>query len=113
MGWGFIATGTSVDDNPLIAAAISNGPVSNDHHPYYEAVFERWPSGEWRLVRFQRYYYDIAGLEGAGVLVGIEDGIQFATLAFFGWCAFIGAWILVALASRVLLPTKQFEEQGM
>lgn len=64
--YGSIGLGRSRSGKPLVLAAVYGGEVSNDHHAYYEAIFERRASGELSLVRHQLYFFDIAGIEGAG-----------------------------------------------
>jgi hypothetical protein len=61
-----------------IIARLSGGPsayrqalwvgaagVSNDHHPYYEFLFTTdSPGAPPKLLSSQRFYYDVAGMEG-------------------------------------------------
>jgi hypothetical protein len=56
--------------------------VSNDHYPYYEATLRRAVDG-WRLERVQRFFYDVAGMEGAEWprLHGFFAILAFATAA--------------------------------
>lgn len=56
--------------------------VSNDHYPYYEAVFGEVDGG-WQLRRWQRYFYDLAGIEG---LEGPWLSGIFAVLTFAAAC---------------------------
>jgi hypothetical protein len=53
--------------------------VSNDHYPYYEASY-RWDGSGWELDRAQRYFYDIAGIEGfeAPALAAVFTILTFA-----------------------------------
>ncbi len=48
----------------LLAAALAGGEVSNDHYPYYEAVFSVSTGRTVTLLRTRHYWYDVAGLEG-------------------------------------------------
>jgi hypothetical protein len=50
----------------LVFLCLEGGQVSNDHYPYYETVFKRRDgSPELSFVRGQRFFYDVAGMEGA------------------------------------------------
>lgn len=74
---GVVVEGVGRDGRPLIFVGVRGGEVSNDHHPYYEFLFARdSPDGRPRLLSFQRFYYDVAGIEGA------EWPVFFPVLAF-------------------------------
>jgi len=52
--------------NRLVFAGVTGRQVSNDHYPYYEVLFRDHPQN--RMLTFsrgQRFFYDIAGIEGA------------------------------------------------
>ena len=67
------------DGRPLLFVGARGGEVSNDHHPYYEFLFTTDPTGGvLRLLFYQRFYYDVAGVEGA------EWPLFFTFLAIFG-----------------------------
>ena len=62
---GVVVEATKADGGRLLFVGVNAGEVSNDHHPYYEFLFAgtvRDPSP--RLLSFQRFYYDVAGIEG-------------------------------------------------
>ena len=56
-----------VDEQGRVAlvAGLRGQQVSNDHYPYYEATFLPTAEHGWRLSSSQRYFYDVAGIEGA------------------------------------------------
>ena len=67
------------DGRPLLFVGVRGGEVSNDHHPYYEFLFTTDATGGTpELLSFQRFYYDVAGMEGA------EWPVFFTVLAFLG-----------------------------
>lgn len=50
---------------PLILVALRGGEVSNDHHPYYEVLLEPQPGAAPRVLSAKRFFFDVAGIEGA------------------------------------------------
>jgi hypothetical protein len=46
-----------------IFAGLSGPEISNDHYPFYEFLFTE-SKNDLKLLKQQRYYFDIAGLEG-------------------------------------------------
>ena len=82
---GFIVDARDASGRRLVFIGACAGEVSNDHHPYYEMVFRDLGDGRGlTYVRGQRFFYDVAGIEG------------------FEWYAI---WImLTAFALPVLLP---------
>ena len=50
----------------LVFLGFHGGQVSNDHYPYYEMLFAA-PAGsaDLKFVRGQRFFFDIAGIEGS------------------------------------------------
>ncbi len=49
----------------FVVAALAQGQVSNDHHPYHEILFSIAPDGSvGRVVSHRRFYFDVAGFEG-------------------------------------------------
>lgn len=50
----------------LVYLGLRGGQVSNDHYPYYELLFTA-PAGssDLKFVRGQRFFFDVAGIEGA------------------------------------------------
>lgn len=63
---GVITVGTANNGAQLALVSLKGGQVSNDHYPYYEMVFHIDPSNSTlTFVRGQRFFYDIAGMEGA------------------------------------------------
>ena len=50
----------------LVFLGFHGGQVSNDHYPYYEMLFTAPPgSFDLKFVRGQRFFFDIAGIEGS------------------------------------------------
>jgi len=49
----------------LVVLGLTGGEVSNDHRPYYEMVFGApTPNSPLEFIRGQRFFYDVAGMEG-------------------------------------------------
>jgi hypothetical protein len=62
---GIVVEAVGRDGRPLLFVGTSGGAVSNDHYPYYEFLFARDTNGRpAQLLGFQRFYYDVAGIEG-------------------------------------------------
>jgi hypothetical protein len=85
---GWIARGSAAGGSPVIAATLSGGEVSNDHHPVYELALD----GVGRVVRRRMFFYDVAGLEGT----------EFEVLApvLAGWALLV--WVPLGLAGTML-----------
>ena len=63
---GVVTIGTTANGEQLALASLKGGQMSNDHYPYYEMVFHIDPATQaLTFVRGQRFFYDLAGLEGA------------------------------------------------
>jgi hypothetical protein len=69
--WGYFLSRPAVDRRIVNArqietfAGVRGGEVSNDHHPYYEFLFTTdSPGAAPKLLSSQRFYYDVAGMEG-------------------------------------------------
>lgn len=58
---GLVMSFVSRDGRPLTLIAARGGQVSNDHYPYYEALFD----DKMDLVQSHMFYFDVAGMEGA------------------------------------------------
>jgi hypothetical protein len=88
---GHVAMGRDRQGRERIVAALFGGEASNDHHPYYEAAFERTSDGRLRLLGVRRYWFDVAGLEGfahwLGAIVGAIIGVVISCAFLFGWRA--------------------------
>ena len=62
---GVIITAENQSGTELFFFSLRGGQVSNDHYPYYEMVFEKHSqSDQLKFVRGQRFFYDVAGIEG-------------------------------------------------
>lgn len=63
---GIVVESVGRDGHPLLFVGVRGCEVSNDHYPYYEFLFTGDSLGEpLKLLSVNRFYYDIAGLEGA------------------------------------------------
>ena len=74
---GHVVTGQGEQGDSVIVAALWGDQASNDHYPYYEALFETLPNGELQLLDARQYWFDIAGL---------EDGAVYILAGFVGFC---------------------------
>lgn len=62
---GVIVEGTDGSGGRIVVVAASGGEVSNDHYPFYEAVFTSAAgSSDLAYAGGQRFFYDVAGIEG-------------------------------------------------
>jgi hypothetical protein len=62
---GIVVEALEQNGRPLLFVAVRGGEVSNDHHPYYEFLFTTdSPGAPPKLLSSQRFYYDVAGMEG-------------------------------------------------
>jgi hypothetical protein len=62
---GIVVEALDQDGRPLLFVGVCGGEVSNDHHPYYEFLFTTDSLGApAKLLSSQRFYYDVAGIEG-------------------------------------------------
>ena len=62
---GVVIEALGADGAPIVFIGVSGGEVSNDHYPYYEFLFSGVSTrGGPELLSWQRFYYDVAGLEG-------------------------------------------------
>ena len=79
---GIVVEAIGRDGRPLVFAGVRRREVSNDHYPYYEFLFtSESSSGVLKLLSFQRFYYDVAAIEG------VEWPAFFPGLAFLGLIA--------------------------
>ncbi len=63
---GVVVEALGRDGRPLLFVGVRGREVSNDHYPYYEFLFTSdSPGGPLKLLSSQRFYYDVAGMEGA------------------------------------------------
>lgn len=78
----------------LVFLGLTGLQLSNDHYPYYELVFAATSrSKDLSLIRGQRFFYDVAGIEGAEwymiwpflALVGIIVGFPVVTVSILIW----------------------------
>ena len=62
---GVVVDAVDSSGDRLLFLGLKGGQVSNDHYPYYEVLF-RQPKGVSGLsfARGQRFFYDLAGMEG-------------------------------------------------
>lgn len=60
---GVITKFQTVDNKTFIFAGLRGKEVSNDHYPYYEFLFVE-NNGNYNLIKKQKYYIDVAGIEG-------------------------------------------------
>lgn len=58
----------TADHQPLLFVSAQGREVSNDHYPYYEFLFDNTSPDNPVLLSHNRFYYDVAGFEGATAL---------------------------------------------
>lgn len=86
---GHLALASTRAGNRVVVVAFAGGEVSNDHYPYYEAVFAINPVNTVTLQQFHAYFFDVAGVEGFGHWLG-------------GVLISIGASFVVAVAALII-----------
>jgi hypothetical protein len=60
---GIVTEFVTEDSTQYIFAGLGGGQVSNDHYPEYEFLFAI-KDNQYKLIRKQRFYIDVAGIEG-------------------------------------------------
>lgn len=81
---GMILIGKTASGQQRAFLSIRGGQVENDHYPFYEAIFAIEQND--RAVQYlegQRFFYEVAGIEGA-------DGLPFAIFLFMGMVLIFG-----------------------
>jgi len=63
--WGLVYHLKGPAGEELLLLALRGGEISNDHYPYYEFFFTRTSAGTWQFDSAHRFFFDIAGMEGA------------------------------------------------
>jgi hypothetical protein len=91
---GIVVDATGRSGQRLVFLGLTGMQLSNDHYPYYELVFSG-TGGTQALsyIRGQRFFYDVAGIEGAEwyaiwpflALVGIIGGFLVFTAVILIW----------------------------
>jgi hypothetical protein len=61
---GILARGVTRDGTELLVLGAYGGEVSNDHHPYYEAIFSLDRESHLKYLAGTLYFADVAGVEG-------------------------------------------------
>jgi hypothetical protein len=86
---GVVVDGVSQKGKRLVFVGVVGQQLSNDHYPYYELLFAGEPGAvNLRFVRGQRFFFDVAGIEGLewyGIwpvlaLIGILIGFAVVTV---------------------------------
>jgi len=98
---GYVAEAVGAQGQGLLVVALVGGEASNDHYPYYEARLRRTPEGL-VIESFRRYWYDVAGIEGASPLFFGAAGLL-GTAAF--WIAFPVVLLTAKLCFRIARRT--------
>jgi hypothetical protein len=75
---------------PLLFVSGNGSQVSNDHYPYYEMLFSAADPAKPVLLSSRRFYYDVAGMEGA----------QWHVILIV--CAALGILLIIPLAVLVM-----------
>jgi hypothetical protein len=98
----------------LVVLVVTGGQVSNDHYPYYEMVFSgQKGSTELSFMRGQRFFYDIACIEGVEwyvvwpgySLLAIVTGFALFTIA-------VGMWNAVQKWRKARPPSPEAATRG-
>ena len=62
---GVVIEAEGAGGEPLVFVGVQGGEVSNDHYPYYRFLFSGpGPRRRQSLLSAQRFYFDVAGIEG-------------------------------------------------
>jgi hypothetical protein len=63
---GVVIEAASPSGEPLLFVGVTSGAVSNDHHAYYEFLFDESPGRPAGSppISVRKFYYDVAGMEG-------------------------------------------------
>ncbi|MBP0003839.1 MAG: hypothetical protein J7642_08995 [Cyanobacteria bacterium SBC] len=61
---GFVLEAIDRNGQNYLFFALTSGQVSNDRYPYYEFLFLKNPDGSMQLLNANRFFYEIAGIEG-------------------------------------------------
>lgn len=62
--FGLVIDGTRRSGERTLVLGVRGLQVANDHYPYHEFEFRVTPSGGMELRDAQRFYFDVAGIEG-------------------------------------------------
>ena len=90
---GVIIDGHDRQGTRLVLLGLGAGQVSNDHHPYYELVLRQRPGEHgFKTVFSQRFFYDVAGLEG----------MRWYSPWLFFFIPAAGAWIGLSLLGQLI-----------
>lgn len=96
---GVITVGTTQNGIQLALVSLTGQQMSNDHYPYYEMVFEVDATTQsLTFIRGQRFFYDIAGMEGA----------EWRQL----WLLFTGFSLIIVLPAIGVIRAVQTEKRG-
>ncbi len=100
---GYVTEFITTDSLKYAFACLKGGEVSNDHYPYYEFLFSD-TDGQIRLLKEQRIYTDIAGIEG----------LEFANVfPYFSMLLTICGLILIGLIEILYRLIKSLKRQNI
>ena len=93
--FGIITEFKTFNNKKLLFAGLNGGEVSNNHFPFYEFLFIK-VGNNYSLVKSQRFYTDLAGLEG------LEFSIVVPMISFIISSMLILFLIISALLKRII-----------
>lgn len=97
---GIITEFITEDNEKYIFAGLNGGQVSNDHYPKYEFLFAE-NNNQYELIKKQRFYTDIAGIEGLEY-ANLSPFFSFLLTAIGLICA-----IIIGTTNRIIKSRKQ------
>jgi len=98
---GVVVEARHTSGSELVFLSVTGGQVSNDHYPCYETVFEIDPrSGQLTFIRGQRFFFDMAGIEG------LEWYVMWLVVSLIGVVGFAFPVITFIAGARNMIRSK-------
>jgi hypothetical protein len=105
---GVVVEARHASGSELVFLSVTGGQVSNDHYPCYEVVFEKHPqSGQLTFIRGQRFFFDVAGIEG------LEWFVMWLVVSLIGACFAFPVVTLIAGVRNMIRSKKVTVQVGL